>query len=1071
MSGAPTTPRYDQLSLLGQGAMGNVYRAWDTQLARWVALKYLRGDDPAHERRLMQEARAQARVIHENVCRVYEVGKDERGAFIAMQCVEGESLQLVARRLTAEQKVRLMIEVAEAVHEAHRQGLIHRDLKPQNVLVEPLEDGGLKPFVTDFGLARDAGQPGTTVAGTMIGTPHYMAPEQARGEIALLDRRTDVYGLGATLYELLVGNPPFPGAGNLQVLYRTLHEEPESLRKQAAGVPRDLECIVLKCLEKAQDKRYGSARALADDLQRWLDGVPIEARPPGPFERGQRLARRHPALVVGVVASVALLAFVGGGAAWSQRQAAARERAAQRFGQDLQQIESILRYGALMPLHDTGREQALARERMAGIEAQMARLGDYSRGPGEYALGRGLLALRDPDGARVHLERAWQAGFRDPLVSYALGLALGTVYARELKLASRLPADAKAARLVELHKTLRDPALQALREAGSGALEAPEYVEALVALCEARLDEAISRARLAIERLPWLYEARLIEGDALVLRAVRSAEKGDRKTAERDHLLAQTAYGEAIRLAQSDPEGYAGLCSSLAERFSLHTFEAGSELEQDAGRVLAACDQALKLGPKQASLLIAAADVHRLIAEHQGFTGADPAAEVAKVLSYAEAALAVRPGDAAPHQISGRAHWVHGEYLGTRGADPLPAFARAEEALQKALQAAPRDADSINTLGLVHLEIGHVRGLRGQDPAAAIDKCVADFSRLIEMFPKMGRPRQNLGHCLIERVDWALDHGLDVAAPLALAIDSFRAAVKASPTATRSTDLADALASGAELSLREGRDPAPWLAEARLALAAAIENQPRLVDPHLLLAKVNRQAAEHALLSGQPHGPLLRAVFDELAVARRLNERHFNLRLHASVAWLLAARSALAEGKSPQRALEAGSAEVAAGLLQNPASVVLHVIGARLALVASRAALGSGASPLAPVRAGERHARSALRLSPDLADAHLLLAELAAAEAEGAERRGGPTEATIARGLADAAAAARINPSLAAVPAAEAALRLLASHQDRAQLALARDAWARARRLNPLLGREHRQLSERLAPGQGLAAR
>jgi serine/threonine-protein kinase len=212
--------RYRILALLGVGGMGRVYRAEDPQLRRQVALKFLRGGDPALEMRFEHEAQAQARVQHRNVCAVYEVGRHDGQPYIAMQLINGRTLREVAPDLSLREKVQVMRDVADAVHLAHKQALVHRDVKPANILVERTE-GAWVPYVTDFGLARDMSGPGMTQAGAIIGTPQYMAPEQARGELEKLDARTDVYGLGATLYDLLAGAPPFPGTSNLQTLYKT----------------------------------------------------------------------------------------------------------------------------------------------------------------------------------------------------------------------------------------------------------------------------------------------------------------------------------------------------------------------------------------------------------------------------------------------------------------------------------------------------------------------------------------------------------------------------------------------------------------------------------------------------------------------------------------------------------------------------------------------------------------------------------------------------------------------------------------------------------------------------------
>ncbi len=190
--------------LIGSGGMGYVFLAWDDLLKRKVALKLIKECDPLAVERLLVEARSQARLRHENVCQVYEAGTEQGIPFVAMQFVDGKALDAACEEMAVEQKVWLVARVAEALHAAHREGVVHRDVKPGNVIVEETPGGQLHPYLVDFGLAREVSGSRLTVSGLVVGTPSYMSPEQARGE-KNVDRRADVYGLGATLYELLAG--------------------------------------------------------------------------------------------------------------------------------------------------------------------------------------------------------------------------------------------------------------------------------------------------------------------------------------------------------------------------------------------------------------------------------------------------------------------------------------------------------------------------------------------------------------------------------------------------------------------------------------------------------------------------------------------------------------------------------------------------------------------------------------------------------------------------------------------------------------------------------------------------
>lgn len=312
---------YELLEVLGAGGMGRVYKARQRSLGRFVALKVIRTGATANEAdrlRFRTEADAAARLDHPNIVPVYEIGEHDGRPYIAGRYVEGGPLSRHLDRFRDKPRAAasLLATLARAVHHAHERGVLHRDLKPGNILLEwDREDATtLVPHVADFGLARLTDQDsGLTRTGELVGTPSYMAPEQASGGAAAITTATDVYGLGAILYAGLTGRPPFACPTVLETLEQVKGREPESPRRLNPKVDRDLETICLRCLAKDARKRYASALALAEDLENWLDHRPIAARPAAPRERLAKWVRRRPwaAAFVGLSAAVVVAALVG----------------------------------------------------------------------------------------------------------------------------------------------------------------------------------------------------------------------------------------------------------------------------------------------------------------------------------------------------------------------------------------------------------------------------------------------------------------------------------------------------------------------------------------------------------------------------------------------------------------------------------------------------------------------------------------------------------------------------------------------------------------------------------------
>ena len=304
---------YELLEEVGRGGQGVVFRARQKSLNRTVALKVIslgQWASKAHLKRFRLEAEAAARLEHPGIVPIHEVGERDGSCYFSMKFVEGGQLDEVARRepMPIRRAVELIAKVARTVHYAHEHGILHRDIKPGNILL----DAKGEPHLTDFGLARLVeSESSVTQTLDVLGTPSYMAPEQAVGNNAAVSSATDVYGLGAVLYQLMTGQPPFAGGTTYETIKLLLDTEPRPPRLLNPKIDRDLSTICLKCLEKDPKRRYSSALALAEDLERWLKHEPISARHTGLFARGRKWVRRNPSIAVMAAMLLALAVPLG----------------------------------------------------------------------------------------------------------------------------------------------------------------------------------------------------------------------------------------------------------------------------------------------------------------------------------------------------------------------------------------------------------------------------------------------------------------------------------------------------------------------------------------------------------------------------------------------------------------------------------------------------------------------------------------------------------------------------------------------------------------------------------------
>jgi tetratricopeptide (TPR) repeat protein len=535
--------------------MGSVHRAWDPALGRWAAVKLLHGfDDEEEVARFRREAQTAAALRHPNIVGIYEIGEDAGRHYIAMELVEGRTL--AGRKLPARRAAALLVEIARAVDHAHRSRIVHRDLKPHNVMLDPSG----KPVVMDFGLAKSVAAPSRlTVSGTIVGTPGYMPPEQAEGHVSRVDARSDVYSLGATLYELLTGSAPFRGASPLQTLDWVVNREPRPPRRLEPSVPRDLETIVLRCLEKDPARRYATAEGLAGDLENFLQGRPVLARRTPFRTRIARWARRRPALAL---AAVLLLTAAGLGLAAlpdrrrplppSPEPAPARlppaPKPAPKTDDRIERLNAQLEE-ARLDLYRPAADLSRLRRTVDAIAAAYSSVLESSPRASEawYGRGRARSLLRPTPEAELDFNRAVELAAASPAAHLARGHLLLERFLGHMAAAGWKREEVPAGVRRWAEQAGRD--FRRARDLGASADDLV-YLEAALAFTEENPSRTVSLLdRLAADgaRREEVFKLR---GDARGQLAARATSAEDRADLVEDAIA---DYSEAIRLRANYP--------------------------------------------------------------------------------------------------------------------------------------------------------------------------------------------------------------------------------------------------------------------------------------------------------------------------------------------------------------------------------------------------------------------------------------------------------------------------------------------------------------------------------------
>ncbi len=840
---------YTLLEPIGRGGMGVVFRAYHPGLDRFYAIKVIQASPrqaglarrvaSAPIERFLREARAVARIgKHPHIVQVHDVGQEEETYYFAMDLVAGGSLdrRIDGKPIPGREAASIALHVAEALEVAHRAGIIHRDVKPSNILLS--EDG--TPQVTDFGLARDVSVDSrVSQEGEVLGTLGFMSPEQARGEVDSIRPTTDVWGLGATLYEMLTGVTPFRGVSQFEVWSAIVHTDPDPPRKRNPKVHADLEAICLKCLEKAPNRRYGSAQALADDLGRFLAGEPIEAQRPTGAKRLWRKAARHRAVVVpSVAAAVLALVLIAIGLVEDKELARAKETVAKaervskvlsrwaRLWRTTQALEEVSTQSALPLEEQRRRAEAVwgpVREFMdefpptdpAGHAAMMAFAGWARRLAGYPDEGEEWMRRSsglDPDLPYGALLRA-MARFveyvrlqRLPAVSISgTGVAFGPARGED-EACARLRAEISTLLVEAEHAPVWGKG-----EAGvyQGAIAA---VRAMQSGDYAAADEALSEAIDAQELRPMRTSLLLARAKARYLKKEFGAALAD--------------IEEVLTLRGGSTEAW-GTSGLIRQGEAAEQTARGEDPMPSIDRAIEDLGKGIECAPGDVEALLARAMAYEMKVEAQAARGLDTRETLSKSIADLDAALAIDPENGYSHINRGAALLGLGEARMASGEDATSTYQEAIEDLTKGIALRPEDPDAWLNRGNAHQGLGTAEEARGKDARARYLDAIADIDNAVVLAPADMRVYVNRGNARVKLGQAQGAHGEDPREALGKAIADFGEAQRldaSHPWSYENCGIAWWLL--AEADRARGGDPSASYAKAIAALGEALVRKP-----------------------------------------------------------------------------------------------------------------------------------------------------------------------------------------------------------------------------------------------------
>ncbi|MHC4597765.1 MAG: protein kinase domain-containing protein [Planctomycetota bacterium] len=1017
---------YEILEEIGRGGMGVVYKAFNPDLKRNVALKVLiAGEDASEEAigRFHREAEAVAKLGHHpNIVPVYDIGTKGNLHYFAMHLVSGKPLdeRIDEGAIPPRQAASIAKKLAEALHHAHQHGILHRDVKPSNVIMAVLEgesgrggDGGnmspppplppsppradlaaLEPMLTDFGLAKDVeSESEMTLSGTTLGTPSYMPPEQAEGRLSDIDERADVYSLGATLYEILALRPPFEGAGVAEVIKNVLLDEPIPPRRLNRLVEKDLETICLKCLEKSPERRYPTARDLALDLGRFLEGASILARPPSLFEKGLRKVRRHKGIAVTVLLASLLLAAVAvvatvqitRGKRETAVADAGKKDAEDRLDKNKKVAHVLLGSYAKLTKILAALKQAHYDDRLS-VEKKKAVFRSHEADIFRFC---DAVPADPPSQATMLAVRGWLMHFggfpEEALALFARArktdgdVAWGFLLEAMVRLAWYLERQPLAARTIELEEIIFGEMPVESRE----LREARETFEGLIAETPSGAVgvEQADRFREALEGLRGIQEEDLDKAERGLTRAFDQWSLAWME--EEIHLARAKVRYMRLELdgALEDLRRFRGRCpGNAAASYYLGVVLLAKGLEARAvgkdptefhRRSLDAFSEAIRNQPGNYWARNERGNVHSHLGKALAERGADPRPEFRSAVEDFNAALS------AGHQVDSilcnraNARRELAKAEARFGIDPRPLLAESISDFEEVLRKSPDFHHAYDGLGRTYNSLGEAQEERGVDPEASFTKAIEQFGKVLRRRPGHAQVLCNRGNARFRLGQWEAAAGRDAEPTFLLALADFDKALEAKPDFTLvHANRGNVWIDLGEFRAARGKDPREAYEKAIEECDRALEADPGSADAYNCRGQAFLKTGEVEIARrGDPREAFGKAVADFTRILER-NPAHVEALVNRGSVYNQLGQWEWAHRLDPRGSFRKAIDDYTATLGLNPELAVAYSnrAAARLSLGMTESAQGS--DPEALYRASIKDATEAIQRNPSSTEAY-----------------------------------------------------------------------------------------------------